>query len=156
VTAKTLFMQMALLKDRVLYIDPKKEMRKQFMYTINALEYQKKYPLDVRDTKNHGVLDPIVLFDETEAIATTKAMLTNIYEGTWNLKQKTEINEAIAKVVLERKEGKKVGFWHVIERLVESEISDVKDMGRFILSTVKGSVLELAFSHGDVEGLSFD
>ncbi|WP_226869296.1 ATP-binding protein, partial [Enterococcus faecalis] len=31
----------------VLYIDPKKEMRKQFMYTINAPEYQKKYPLDV-------------------------------------------------------------------------------------------------------------
>ncbi|MDN8806969.1 ATP-binding protein, partial [Staphylococcus aureus] len=69
---------------------------------------------------------------------------------------KTEINEAIAKVVSERKEGKKVGFWHVTERLVESEISDVKDMGRFILSTVKGSVLELAFSHGEVKGLSFD
>ena len=29
-------------------------------------------------------------------------------------------------------------------------------MGRFLLSTIKGSVLELAFSHGEVEGLSFD
>ena len=78
-----------------------KEMRRQFMRTINEPAYQKKYPLDtafvrsfnfvtldVRDKKNLGVLDPIVLFDETEAIATAKAMLTNIYEGIWNLKQK--------------------------------------------------------------------
>lgn len=86
-------------------------MRKQFMYTINDPEYQKKYPLDVdfvksfnfvtldvRDTKNHGVLDPIVLFDETEAIATTKAMLTNIYEGTWNLKQKQKLMKRLRKL----------------------------------------------------------
>ena len=139
------------------------------MYTINDPEYQKKYPLDVdfvksfnfvtldvRDTKNHGVLDPIVLFNETEATSTAKAMITNVYDGTWNLKQKTASNEAITKVISERKAGKKVGFWHVIELLAESKISDVKDMGRFLLSTIKGSVLELAFSHGEVEGLSFD
>lgn len=169
VTAKKLFMECATLKDKLLYIDPKKEMRRQFMRAINNKAYQKKYPLDVdfvrsfnfvtldvRDQKNRGVLDPIVLFDETEAIATAKAMLTNIYEGTWNLKQKTEINETIASVVSERKLGKQVGFWHVIERLAESEIPDVKDMGRFLLSTVKGSILELAFSHGEVEGLSFE
>lgn len=168
VTAKTLFMQCAMMKDKVLYIDPKKEMRKQFMYTINDPSYRKKYPLDVkfvesfnfvtldvRDKKNHGVLDPIVLFDETEAIATAKAMLTNIYEGTWNLKQKTEINEAIAKVVAQCAKGEQVGFWHVIEELINSKVSDVKDMGRFLFSTIKGSILELAFSHGEVEGLSF-
>ncbi|EOB3455117.1 ATP-binding protein [Enterococcus hirae] len=169
VTAKKLFMECATLKDHVLYIDPKKEMRRQFMRTINDPLYQKNYPLDaefvrsfnfvtldVRDQKNSGVLDPIVLFDETEAIATAKAMLTNIYEGTWNLKQKTEINETIAEVVNERKIGKKVGFWHVIERLAQSEIPDVKDMGRFLISTIRGSILELAFSHGEVPGLSFD
>ena len=91
------------------------------MYTINDPEYQKKYPLDVdfvksfnfvtldvRDTKNHGVLDPIVLFNETEATSTAKAMITNVYDGTWNLKQKTASNEAITKVISERKAGKKV------------------------------------------------
>lgn len=62
----------------------------------------------------------------------------------------------IVKVVLEWKEGKKVGFWYVIEWLVESEIFDVKDMGRFILLIVKGLVLELVFFYGDVEGLLFD
>ncbi|MGL9742120.1 ATP-binding protein [Enterococcus sp. DIV1368c] len=169
VTAKKLFMECATLKDRVLYIDPKKEMRCQFMRTIDDPTYQKKYPLDVafvhsfnfvtldvRDKKNRGVLDPIVLFDETEAIATAKAMLTNIYEGTWNLKQKTEINETIAAVVKERKSGNKVGFWHVIERLAKSPIPDVEDMGRFLLSTIKESILELAFSHGETPGLSFE
>lgn len=169
VTAKKLFMECATLKDRVLYIDPKKEMRRQFMCTINDPTYKRNYPLDtkfirtfnfvtldVREEKNRGVLDPIVLFDETEAIATAKAMLTNIYEGTWNLKQKTEINETIATVVKERKFGKKVGFWQVIERLAESPIPDVQDMGRFLISTVRNSILELAFSHGEVPGLSFD
>lgn len=169
VTAKKLFMECATLKDRVLYIDPKKEMRRQFMRTINDPAYQKKYPLDtafvrsfnfvtldVRDKKNLGVLDPIVLFDETEAIATAKAMLTNIYEGIWNLKQKTEINETIATVVKERKSGKKVGFWQVVEKLASSSIPDVQDMGRFLISTIKGSILELAFSHGEVPGLSFE
>lgn len=169
VTAKKLFMECATLKDRVLYIDPKKEMRRQFMRTINDPTYQKKYPLDtafvrsfnfvtldIRDKKNLGVLDPIVLFDETEAIATAKAMLTNIYEGTWNLKQKTEINERIAEVVKERKAGKQVGFWHVVEYLAQSPIPDVQDMGRFLISTIRGSILELAFSHGEVPGLSFE
>ncbi|MFC3635109.1 ATP-binding protein [Enterococcus rivorum] len=169
VTAKKLFMECALMKDRVLYIDPKKEMRRQYMRVINDKEYQKKYPLDVefiksfnfvtldvRDKKNIGVLDPIVLFDKTEAIATAKAMLTNIYEGTWNLKQKTAINEAISKVVEQRQKGKIVGFWHVIDELVNSKVEDVQDMGRFLISTIKGSVLELSFSRGDVKGLSFD
>ncbi|MCF0233095.1 MAG: ATP-binding protein [Enterococcus sp.] len=169
VTAKTLFMYSALLRDKVLYIDPKKEVRRQFMATINDPEYRKKYPLDVdfvnsfnfvtldvRNKDNHGVLDPIVLFDETEAIATAKSMLINIYDGNWEMKQLTAINETVAEVVKERQEGKQVGFWHVIERMVESEIAIVKDMGRFLLSTIKGSILELAFSHGEVEGLSFD
>lgn len=169
VTAKKLFMECALMKDRVLYIDPKKEMRRQYMRVINSKEYQKKYPLDVefiksfnfvtldvRDKKNIGVLDPIVLFDKTEAIATAKAMLTNIYEGTWNLKQKTAINEAIGKIVEQRQKGKVVGFWHVIDELVNSKVEDVQDMGRFLISTIVGSVLELSFSRGDVKGLSFD
>ena len=97
-----------------------------------------------------------MLFDETEAIETAKSMLINIYDGNWEMKQLTAINETVAEVVKERQEGKQVGFWHVIERMVESEVAIVKDMGRFLLSTIKGSILELAFSHGEVEGLSFD
>ncbi|WP_206911595.1 conjugal transfer protein [Enterococcus sp. DIV0840] len=169
VTAKKLFMECALLKDKVLYIDPKKEMRRQFMHTINDPEYRKKYPLDVefiesfnfvtldvRNKDNRGVLDPIVLFDPTEAISTAKAMLTNIYEGTWDLKQKTAINEAISKIIEERVKGKQVGFWHVIEEFKSDENENVRDMGRYLTSTIKGSILELAFSNGDIEGLSFD
>ncbi|GGC94742.1 ATP-binding protein [Enterococcus wangshanyuanii] len=169
VTAKKLFMESAMMKDKVLYIDPKKEMRRQFMRTINDPEYRKKYPLDVefiesfnfvtldvRNKDNLGVLDPIVLFDPTEAISTAKAMLTNVYEGTWNLKQKTAINEAITKIVDQRTRGSKVGFWHIIDEFMKSKNEDVKDMGRFLASTIKGSILELSFSRGEVEGLSFD
>lgn len=169
VGAKKLFMESSLLKDKVLYIDPKKEMRRQYMETINDPEFREKYPLDVehiksfnfvtldvRDKRNVGVLDPIVIFDETEAIATAKAMLTNMYEGTWKLKQKTAINEAITKIVNERQRGKTVGFWNVIDEFIQSEIEVVEDMGRYLASTIKGSILELAFSYGDVDGLDFD
>ncbi|MTD40080.1 conjugal transfer protein [Erwinia sp. CPCC 100877] len=169
VTAKKLFMECSLLKDKVLYIDPKKEVRRQYMRKINDPEYQKKYPLDVefiktfnfvtldvRNKDNKGVLDPVVLFDATEAVSTAKAMLTNIFEGTWNLKQKTAINEAITKIVEERTKGKNVGFWHVIDEFVADKNEDIQDMGRYLVSTIKGSILELAFSRGEVEGLSFD
>lgn len=54
------------------------------------------------------MLDPIVLFDETEAIATTKAMLTNIYEGTWNLKQKQKLMKRLRKLFWN---GKKAKGW---------------------------------------------
>ncbi|MFD2307551.1 ATP-binding protein [Enterococcus termitis] len=169
VVAKKLFMESALLKDKVLYIDPKKEMRSQFMRTINDPEYRKKNPLDVefiesfnfvtldvRNKKNKGVLDPIVLFDSTEAISTAKAMLTNIYEGQWDLKQKTAINEAISKVVGQREKGQQVGFWHVIDEFKQDKNENVRDMGRFLASTIKDSILELSFSRGEVVGLSFD
>ncbi|HAP5266583.1 TPA: ATP-binding protein [Enterococcus faecalis] len=169
VFSKWLFLYSSLLDVKVLYIDPKKEVRQQFMRTINDPEYQRKYPLDVafiktfnfvtldvRKKENHGVLDPIVLFDETEAIATAKAMLNNINEDKWKMPHKTAINETVAEVVAERKAGKQVGFWHVIERLISHSEKDVHEMGRFLLSTIKGSILELAFSHGEVEGLSFE
>lgn len=169
VVAKKMFMECAMLEDKVLYIDPKKEMRRQFMETINDPEYRKKYPLevafvesfnfvtlDVRDKNNRGVLDPIVLFDNTEAMSTAKAMLNYMYEGIWDLKQKTAINEAITKIVNKRSKGEKVGFWHVIKEFENDKHEQVRDMGRYLASTVKGSILELAFSHGDVEGLSFD
>ena len=171
VTAKKLFMECAMLKDKVLYIDPKKEMRRQYMERINDPEYQKKYPLDVefiktfnfvtldvRNKDNKGVLDPIVIFDSTDAISTAKAMLTSIYERTWGLKQKTAINEAVTKIVEQRAKGQKVGMWHVIDEFIKNtdKFDDVRDMGRFIQSTIKGSILELAFSRGEIEGLSFD
>ena len=46
VFSKWLFLYSSLLDVKVLYIDPK-EVRQQFMRTINDPEYQRKYPLDV-------------------------------------------------------------------------------------------------------------
>lgn len=170
VVAKKLFMETALMKDKVLYIDPKKEMRKQFMATINDPEYRKKYPLDVefiesfnfvtldiRNKDNRGVLDPIVIFDEADAKSTAKAMLMYLNDGKWETNQKTAINETVNKIVKERLSGEQVGLFDVIESFMhEDEEKEIRDMGRYIASVVDGSILELVFSHGEVEGLSFD
>lgn len=170
VVAKKLFMETALMKDKVLYIDPKKEMRKQFMATINDPEYRKKYPLDVefiesfnfvtldiRNKDNRGVLDPIVIFDEADAKSTAKAMLMYLNDGKWETNQKTAINETVNKIVKERVSGEQVGLFDVIESFMhEEEEKEIRDMGRYIASVVDGSILELVFSHGEVEGLSFD
>lgn len=50
---------------------------------------------------------------------------------------KTAINETVAEVVAERKAGKQVGFWHVIERLISHSEKDVHEMGRFYYLRLK-------------------
>ena len=54
----------------------------------------RKYPLlhllrNFVTLEDHGVLDP--LFDETEAIATAKAMLNNINEDKWKMPHKRRL-----------------------------------------------------------------
>ncbi|MBM7688443.1 conjugal transfer protein [Enterococcus ureilyticus] len=164
-----IFMQLSLTLAKILYIDPKKELRKQFMKAINDEEYQKQYPLDVehikkfnfvtldsREEENLGVLDPLVMLDATDGIATAKAMLSFLNAKGWEIKEQTAINKAVKAVSKQRGKGEKVGFWHVVEYLKNDEKEFIRDVGEYIETTVEGSILELAFSWGNTKGLSFD
>ncbi|EHK9937319.1 conjugal transfer protein [Enterococcus faecium] len=169
VAGKGLFMYCALLESQVLYIDPKAEMRNRFMEVINDERMQKKNPslvkflktfnyvtLDPHKIENQGVLDPIVLFEEREARAVSRAMLFSLYDGEWKLAPRTVLMKILDEVIQKRIEGEEVGLYHVLDGMLESEVEEVRDMGDFLKTLVKGSILELAFSYGGVKGLSFD
>ncbi|WP_413474133.1 ATP-binding protein, partial [Streptococcus parauberis] len=68
----------------------------------------------------------------------------------------TALNDVIGDVIARREKGEIVGFNQVIEALIESDRQDIVDMGKYYRSIIKNSILELAFSDGDVAGLSYE
>ncbi|MBS7576970.1 MULTISPECIES: ATP-binding protein [unclassified Enterococcus] len=170
VFAKKLFMENALLKDvKELFVDPKCEVRDQFLAVIQDEAFRQAHPddvamiesfnfvtLDNKNQSNVGVLDPILLFSESEAIPLCKELISNVYNGAWSIKQKNALNESVESVVFRHAQGEQVGFWHVVEQMIDSKVEEVRELGQLIRSTIKNSVFELAFSHGEVEGLSLN
>lgn len=77
---KQMFVMNSILKTKLLYFDPKAEVRKQFMKVLHDYESQGIYPeicdyikqinfvtVDARNSENHGVLDPLVFLTGQEA-----------------------------------------------------------------------------------------
>ncbi|RRD31505.1 conjugal transfer protein [Streptococcus minor] len=168
---------------KLLYIDPKRSIRKHWEEKIKSSIFRKKYPLlanhistfnfvtlDSKIESNKGVLDPIVVlldkfvdeegqttYDENNAISTAKNMLFYLLrDEDLTIKQKTVLGDVISMVVRRRVDGEVVGFRTVLDLLVADERSEIADLGEYLVSAVDNSILELAFSYGDVAGLSYD
>ncbi|SJZ77870.1 AAA-like domain-containing protein [Pilibacter termitis] len=171
VMCKRDFIEVIKLGAKALYIDPKKEMRKEFIYNSQNKDFQYKYPemveliekinfvtLDNTEKSNLGVLDPIVMFEREKALEVTKSILTYITppSSPYTRKESAVLYETIAQVIQARQDGDKVGLWHVVDLLMQDTDEEIQILGRYIRSMVQGSVLELCFSYGDVKGLSFD
>lgn len=160
----------ALLNTKVLYIDPKSELRKHYQKLISNPNFRKKYPdtvkfiesfnfvtLDIRDKSNVGVLDPILILEEEDAISTAKSMIEYLSGGTnYSRADVTAIKKSIKEVLIEKKEGKIVGFKHVIDKLIKSKDKEISELGEYLFETIDGSMLELAFSDGKSKGLSYN
>ncbi|MBP2620329.1 ATP-binding protein [Streptococcus panodentis] len=171
--AELIFTLTSLQNVKALYVDPKRSVRKHFEAVVKDPDFKKKHPLlakhiksmnfvtlDSKDESNHGALDPIVMLDKDDAISVAKNMLNYLLNSNKNIKvtidQVTAISEAITAVVERRQKGETVGLKHVLDLLLESSEKEVRSVGRFLNSVVQGSILELAFSYGDVTGLSYD
>jgi hypothetical protein len=154
---------------KLLYIDPKKELREHYMSLCKDKDFRKENPalvahierfnfvtLDVRNEKNHGVLDPIVILDRIDAIETAKSMIDYLGNDTWKKHEKTAISKAIKNVVDNRSQGEPVGFKHVIEELRNHKDKTIKDIGEFLFEMIDGTILDLAFSDGQTKGLNYD
>lgn len=170
--AQMIFLHTAQQNVRVLYVDPKRELRQHYLKVISDPEYARKFPLrkkqieemnfvtlDYSLKENHGVLDPIVILDKEDASTTAKNIL--LYLGQSVSSDRTPIvptalNDVIGDVISRRESGEVVGFNQVIEALIESDRQDIVDMGKYYRSIIRGSILELAFSDGDVSGLSYE
>ncbi|RLV27685.1 conjugal transfer protein [Streptococcus iniae] len=169
--AQMIFLHTAQQNVRVLYIDPKRELRSHYQAVINDAEYARKFPerkkqieamnfvtLDASLYENHGVLDPIVILDKDDASSVAKNMLLYLLKNATEVKiiQTTALTEAISQVIARREAGEIVGFNQVIDVLLDSEHEDIVSVGKYFKAIIKNSILELAFSDGDVAGLSYD
>ncbi|HFU7522794.1 TPA: ATP-binding protein [Streptococcus agalactiae] len=169
--AQMIFLHTAQQNVRVLYIDPKRELRQHYLKVVSDPEYARKFPLrkkQIEETnfvtldssvkENHGVLDPIVILDKEGASSTAKNMLLYLLKNATEIKldQTTALTEAISQVIAKREAGEVVGFNQVIEALIDSESDEVQSVGRYFKAIIQNSILELAFSDGDVAGLSYE
>ncbi|HGA0630240.1 TPA: ATP-binding protein [Streptococcus agalactiae] len=169
--AQMIFLHTAQQNVRVLYIDPKRELRQHYLKVVSDPEYARKFPLrkkQIEETnfvtldssvkENHGVLDPIVILDKEGASSTAKNMLLYLLKNATEIKldQTTALTEAISQVIAKREGGEVVGFNQVIEALIDSESDEVQSVGRYFKAIIQNSILELAFSDGDVAGLSYE
>lgn len=169
--AQMIFLHTAQQNVRVLYIDPKRELRQHYLKVVSDPEYARKFPirkkqieetnfvtLDSSVKENHGVLDPIVILDKEGASSTAKNMLLYLLKNATEIKldQTTALTEAISQVIAKREAGEVVGFNQVIEALIDSESDEVQSVGRYFKAIIQNSILELAFSDGDVAGLSYE
>lgn len=163
------FFSTALLNCKVLYIDPKNQVAKQFKRTARDKEIRKKYPsfvqflksinyvtLDATKKENHGVLDPIVFLQGVDAKDTAQAMIQSIYNLENREEVETAINEELDKVIEERELGQSVGLLTVIRRLMENEDVTIQRAGKLLYSKVHNSILHLGFSDGDSSGLDLN
>ncbi|HEN5848197.1 ATP-binding protein [Streptococcus agalactiae] len=169
--AQMIFLHTAQQNVRVLYVDPKRELRQHYLKVVSDAEYARKFPLrkkqigemnfvtlDSSVKENHGVLDPIVILDKEGASSTAKNMLLYLLKNATEIKldQTTALTEAISQVIAKREAGEVVGFNQVIEALIDSESDEVQSVGRYFKAIIQNSILELAFSDGDVAGLSYE
>ena len=169
--AQLIFLFTSLQNVRLLYIDPKREIRNHYLNIVKNPVYAKRFPkwkkhiesfhyvtLDANDPSNHGVLDPIVMLEKDNAQATAKNMLLYLLRQATDIKltQTTSLTNAITAVLNRREAGEVVGFNQVIELLCQDDNQDVVDVGNYFKAIIKHSILELAFSDGDVNGLSYE
>lgn len=169
--AQLLFLLTSQQDVRIFYIDPKRELREHYQKVIQNSNYAKRFPerkqqieninfvtLDATLESNHGVLDPIVILEKENAQATAKNMLLYLLRQATQveLNQTTSLTNAITTVLERREAGETVGFRHVIDLLCQDEEKKVREVGEYFKAIIRNSILELAFSDGNVKGLSYD
>ncbi|SER45705.1 AAA-like domain-containing protein [Streptococcus gallolyticus] len=169
--AQLLFLLTSQQNVRILYIDPKRELREHYQKVIRQPDFAKRFPerkkqieninfvtLDATLESNHGVLDPIVILEKENAQATAKNMLLYLLRQATQveLNQTTSLTNAITTVLERREAGETVGFKHVIDLLCQDEDKKVVEVGEYFKAIIRNSILELAFSDGNVKGLSYD
>ncbi|TFU31862.1 conjugal transfer protein [Streptococcus acidominimus] len=163
---KLLFVYHSLLRTKCLYIDPKDEIKWQFLEVANKLEKEGLEPelvayirsfnfvsLDVKKKENRGMLDPIVFLDAEEGKSLAETMVKTIKPSMTD-RQETALLKAIKEVYKAKEAGEKRGMLHVFELLAESEIEEVSDMGVLLLEKSTNSVLNVAFSRGEHVGIN--
>ena len=167
--AKDLFLYSSLLLAKVLYFDPKAEMRVQFKKVLKDYEARNVYPeiqnyikevnfvtLDKQNKDNWGALDPIVFLKGAEARDLAESMVNEIYP----LKDKEYFHSALLdsleKHLALREQGHKVGMLSVFKDLEKHDLKEVQLSASLLTKMVQNSILSLCFSDGQNQAVDTD
>ena len=167
---KLLFTYHSLLKAKVLYVDPKAEMRTQYLSVLADLEEKgeseelQEYirsirfiTLDMRKEENKGVLDPFsFLQDEGELTELATVLVASVLDKDTYIKIKARLLDSLDKVIERRKAGEKVGMLQVFDELEKSSKEEISDAGYLLKRISKNTLLSLCFSDGSQEVLKTD
>ncbi len=164
---KQMFVMNSILKTKLLYFDPKAEVRKQFMKVLHEYESQGIYPeicdyikqinfvtIDARNSDNHGVLDPLVFLTGQEAKNLIISMIGEFYDLKQNEQFEKELLQMIEKYLVLRENGEKVGTKNIMEALTKSETDRVRITAELLLEKMSNSTLSLCFSDGQNKAIS--
>ena len=164
---KQMFVMNSVLKTKLLYFDPKAEVRKQFMKVLHEYESQGIYPeicdyikqinfvtIDARNSENHGVLDPLVFLTGQEAKNLIISMIGEFYDLKQNEQFEKELLQMIEKYLVLRENGEKVGTKNIMEALTKSETDRVRITAELLLEKMSNSTLSLCFSDGQNKAIS--
>ena len=164
---KQMFVMNSILKTKLLYFDPKAEVRKQFMKVLHEYESQGIYPeicdyikqinfvtIDARNSDNHGVLDPLVFLTGQEAKNLIISMIGEFYDLKQNEQFEKELLQMIEKYLVLRENGEKVGTKNIMEALTKSETDRVRITAELLLEKMSNSTLSLCFSNGQNKAIS--
>ena len=164
---KQMFVMNSILKTKLLYFDPKAEVRKQFMKVLHEYESQGIYPeicdyikqinfvtVDARNSENHGVLDPLVFLTGQEAKNLIISMIGEFYDLKQNEQFEKELLQMIEKYLVLRENGEKVGTKNIMEALTKSDTDRVRITAELLLEKISNSTLSLCFSNGQNEAIS--
>ncbi|MGL5898030.1 MAG: ATP-binding protein [Lactococcus lactis] len=170
--AKLLFIYCSLIKSRVLYIDPKAEMRKQFEKVRENYLKQNIFPevvnyinsinfvtLDPNDSKNAGALDPFNFCakpaDCADLAESMVAQLINS-ENNENLDFFASFKPAIDLFIEKRNKGERVGMRSVFRHLTKDPDESVAKTANYLLAMSNDSMLSLSFSEGSNDSVKLD
>lgn len=167
---KLLFTYHSLLKAKVLYVDPKAEMRTQYLSVLADLEEKgeseelQEYirsirfiTLDKGKEENKGVLDPFsFLQDEGELTELATVLVASVLDKDTYIKIKARLLDSLEKVIERRKAGEKVGMLQVFDELEKSSKEEISDAGYLLKRISKNTLLSLCFSDGSQEVLKTD
>ncbi|QYU58824.1 ATP-binding protein [Weissella confusa] len=168
---KLILLHMAMFNVKILYIDPKQEIRRWFMRALETAEnpYFRQLiqsfhfvTLNANDRANLGVLDPMLTLNEQsseddipDVLTLVKEMLIQIRSVSQDIQLETALNKAISRVANRRIRGEKVGTLHVFDELAKGSDSE-RDLANYYQSIVPQTMLRLAFSDGQTDSLQFN
>lgn len=177
---KLIMMYQAMMKGKMLYIDPKQEIKRWFDRATSSPEFRAKYhelmdlinefhftTLDQANRENWGALDPIVFLagmnmentssdpDTDPAYDVAVAMFSQVFPLN-NQIMKTHLEKAIKDVITQKWDGEQVGMLTVLDVMEDTATKDeVREMAQAIRNRVSSGILRLSFSDGTNDSVSF-